>query len=65
MQYVRQWRFHVATRWLEDSDAAIAEIAERLDYNSEAAFGRALKKFTGKTPGAVRRGDDSAIASAV
>jgi AraC-like DNA-binding protein len=47
------------------SDAPIADIAERLDYNSEAAFGRAFKKFTGKTPGAVRRGDDSAIASVV
>lgn len=65
MQYVRQWRFHVATRWLEDSDTPIADIAERLDYNSEAAFGRAFKKFTGKTPGAIRRGDDSAIASVV
>jgi AraC-like DNA-binding protein len=61
MQYVRQWRFHVATRWLEDSDASIAEIAGRLDYNSEAAFGRAFKKFTGKTPGFVRRGGDSTI----
>jgi AraC-like DNA-binding protein len=65
MHYVRQWRFHVATRWLEDSDTPIADIAERLDYNSEAAFGRAFKKFTGRTPGAVRRGDDSAIASVV
>ena len=55
MQYVRKWRFQVATGWLEESDLAIAEIAEKLSYESEASFNRAFKKFTGKTPGAVRR----------
>lgn len=56
MQYVRKWRFQVATGWLEDTDSSIAEIAEKLAYESEASFSRAYKKFTGSTPGAVRRG---------
>jgi AraC-like DNA-binding protein len=55
MRYVRQWRFRVATNWLRDSDLPISEMAEQLGYQSEAAFNRAFKSFTGKTPGAVRR----------
>jgi len=56
MQYLRQWRFALARRWLEEDELSLAEIAERLDYQSEAAFCRAFKKATGKTPGQVRRG---------
>lgn len=55
MRYVRQWRFRVAINWLGDSDLPLAEMAEKLGYNSEAAFNRAFKSFTGKTPGAMRR----------
>ena len=55
MQYVRKWRFQVAEGWLIDTDMSLAEIAEKLDYESEASFNRAFKKFTGRTPGAVRR----------
>jgi AraC-like DNA-binding protein len=55
MHYVRKWRFQVAEGWLRDTDLPIAEIAEQLDYESEASFGRAFKKFTGHTPGSVRR----------
>ena len=55
MHYVRRWRMHVAVNWLKESKEPISEIAERLDYQSEAAFNRAFKKFIGATPGAVRR----------
>lgn len=55
MHYVRQWRFRVATTWLEETDLSIAEMAEKLGYQSEAAFNRAFKVFLGKTPGKVRR----------
>ena len=55
MQYVRKWRFQVAEGWLRDTDMPLAEIAEKLDYESEASFNRAFKKFTGRTPGAMRR----------
>jgi len=55
MRYVRQWRFRVAMNWLRETDIPLSEMAEQLDYQSEAAFNRAFKSFTGKTPGAVRR----------
>jgi len=57
MQYVRKWRFQIASGWLTDTDLSLAEIAEKLDYESEASFNRAFKKFTGQTPGAYRRND--------
>jgi AraC-like DNA-binding protein len=55
MHYVRQWRFNVAISWLKESDLPIAEIADQLGYQSEAAFSRAFKKFVGQTPGSLRR----------
>ena len=55
MRYVRQWRFRLAATWLREGDLPLAEMAEQLGYQSEAAFNRAFKGFTGKTPGAVRR----------
>ena len=55
MRYVRHWRFRVAMNWLRDGDLPIADMAEQLGYQSEAAFNRAFKTFTGQTPGAVRR----------
>jgi len=56
MQYVREWRFRIASNWLVDTDLSIAEMAEKLGYQSEAAFNRAFKAFVGQTPGAKRRG---------
>ena len=55
MRYVRQWRFRVAMNWLREGDLPLAEMADQLGYQSEAAFNRAFKSFTGKTPGAIRR----------
>ena len=55
MRYVRQWRFRVAMNRLGETNLSIAEIAEQFGYQSEAAFNRAFKSFTGKTPGAMRR----------
>lgn len=54
MHYVARWRMQVAHTWLTDERAGVAEIAERLGYESEAAFRRAFKRYTGMTPGAVR-----------
>lgn len=45
----------VAEGWLRDTDMPLAKIAEKLDYESEASFNRAFKKFTGCTPGVTRR----------
>ena len=41
---------------LRDEAASIGELAARFDYESEAAFSRAFKRFMGTSPGAVRRG---------
>jgi len=55
MAYVRAFRFSLAVEWLEDGVLSMAEIAERLGYQSEAAFHRAFKQHDGRAPGAVRR----------
>ena len=60
MQYVTRWRMHVALTWLKEDAAALGEMATRLGYQSEAAFSRAFKRFTGVSPGAARRNGDSA-----
>jgi AraC-like DNA-binding protein len=46
---------HAAVTWLREDDATLCELALRLGYQSEAAFSRAFKRFTGLSPGAVRR----------
>jgi AraC-like DNA-binding protein len=55
MRYVARWRMHAAVTWLREDDATLGELALRLGYQSEAAFSRAFKRFTGLSPGAVRR----------
>ncbi|MEJ7685721.1 MAG: AraC family transcriptional regulator [Variovorax sp.] len=46
----------VALTVLQNKDARPAELAGRLGYRSEAAFSRSFKRYTGMSPGAVRRG---------
>jgi len=55
MHYVTRWRMHVALSWLQEREIAVAELAERLGYQSEAAFSRAFKRCIGVSPGSVRR----------
>jgi AraC-like DNA-binding protein len=56
MQYVTRWRMQVANDALRSEGATVAEVAARLGYRSEAAFGRAFKRAIGVSPGAARRG---------
>jgi AraC-like DNA-binding protein len=58
MRYVGHWRMHVAVAALRDEGATVAELADRLGYQSEAAFSRAFKRLIGAPPGAVRRAGD-------
>lgn len=56
MQYVARWKMHAAMRWLKEDAVPLGKLASRLGYESEAAFSRAFKRFTGVSPGAARRG---------
>lgn len=60
MQDLARWRMHLAHAQLQEGDVALAELAERLGYGSEAAFSRAFKRFLGVSPGAVRRASSAA-----
>jgi AraC-like DNA-binding protein len=55
MHYVTRWRMHVGLTQLQEEGANLAELAERLGYQSEAAFSRAFRRFLGVSPGAARR----------
>jgi len=55
MQYVTQWRMHVAHARLSEHGGAIPDVAEGVGYQSEAAFSRAFKRHLGVTPGEVAR----------
>lgn len=52
--YVTQLRMRLASQWIAEQDISLEQVAERLGYGSQAAFARAFKRETGRTPGAVR-----------
>lgn len=54
IQYLALWRMQLASRLLLDG-RAVAEAADAVGYDSEAAFSRAFKKLVGETPAAWRR----------
>jgi AraC-like DNA-binding protein len=54
MQYVARWRLQLAARLIERG-ASLANACVEVGYESEAAFNRAFKKFTGVPPGAWRK----------
>ncbi|MDR3416428.1 MAG: AraC family transcriptional regulator [Nevskia sp.] len=55
MQYLTEWRMTEALRLLRDPAQSVARIAERLGYQTEAAFRRAFKRVHGYGPGKVRQ----------
>jgi AraC-like DNA-binding protein len=55
MQYITRWRMNVALTWLKEEDISLGDLANRLGYQSEAAFSRAFKRLIGVAPGAARR----------
>jgi AraC-like DNA-binding protein/mannose-6-phosphate isomerase-like protein (cupin superfamily) len=57
MQYVARWKMNVALTWLKEEDTTLSKLADRLGYQSEAAFSRAFKRFIGVSPGVARRTD--------
>jgi AraC-like DNA-binding protein len=55
MHYLVNWRMQVATQKLRNTSASLAEVAETVGYDSEAAFSRAFKKVFGAAPATWRR----------
>lgn len=61
MEYLARWRMHTAARLLSDGQTSVAAIAEKVGYESEAAFAKAFKKRVGTAPGAYRRARGSSV----
>jgi AraC family transcriptional regulator, alkane utilization regulator len=55
MQYLTRWRLALAAQMLRAGKLAVARIAERSGYESEAAFNRAFKREFGLPPAEWRR----------
>ena len=56
MKYLTFWRMQKAKELLRDTPLSTAAVAERVGYQSDAAFSRVFKKTIGMGPGAYRRG---------
>ena len=61
MQYVTRWRMYVAMDILKEQDTNVAEVANRMGYQSEATFSRAFKRVTSVSRGAIRRNGIAAM----
>jgi len=54
MRYLTQWRMQLAHAQLQETSDSLSVLADRLGYQSEAAFCRAFKREFGVPPGSVR-----------
>jgi len=50
IHYLTRWRMQLAARRLTERGAKVAAVAQEVGYDSEAAFSRAFKKFSGQSP---------------
>jgi AraC-like DNA-binding protein len=57
MGYVTAWRMDLAARLVRERGLSLARVAERVGYQSEAAFNRAFRRAHQMTPGAFARRD--------
>jgi AraC family transcriptional regulator, alkane utilization regulator len=55
MRYLAGWRMHLAKQMLSEGTHGLAEVADRVGYESEYAFNRAFKRQVGKPPAAWRK----------
>jgi AraC family transcriptional regulator, activator of mtrCDE len=55
IEYLTQWRMTEARRLLAEPRMTVTAVADRLGYQTEAAFRRAFKRVTGVGPGQARR----------
>jgi AraC-like DNA-binding protein len=54
MRYLTQWRMQLARAQLLETSDPLSVLADRLGYQSEAAFSRAFKRVFGVSPGSLR-----------
>lgn len=50
IQYLTRWRMQLAAKRLSEGGVKIAAVAREVGYDSEAAFSRAFKKYSGLPP---------------
>jgi AraC-like DNA-binding protein len=55
MQYLKKWRLALGARALTDGSEPVLHVAQRVGYESEAAFNRAFKREFGVPPATWRR----------
>lgn len=55
MKYLAGWRIQLAKQLLREGKHSIAQVAERVGYDSEAAFNRAFKRAVGSPPATWRK----------
>jgi AraC family transcriptional regulator, alkane utilization regulator len=55
MQYLTSWRMQIAANQLLSTTDSVMVVANRIGYDSEAAFSRAFKKVVGAPPSEWRR----------
>ena len=55
MQYLTSWRMQLAANQLLSTTDSVSVVANRIGYDSEAAFSRAFKKVVGAPPSEWRR----------
>jgi AraC-like DNA-binding protein len=62
IQYLANWRMHLARHLLRDSTLGVGEIAERVGYDSDATFNRAFRRIVGSPPSTWRQAATGAAA---
>jgi AraC-like DNA-binding protein len=55
LQYLTRWRMHKAVTLLNSGNLSLSEIAGCVGYDADAAFNKAFKRWTGKSPGRYRK----------
>jgi AraC-like DNA-binding protein len=61
MHYVTRCKMHTALAWIREQNCSVGELSHRLGYESEAAFSRAFKRYTGVSPGAARKDKETEL----
>ncbi len=65
LDYVTEWRMQKAIHLLREKDMKLAEVAQVVGYESDAAFHKAFKRVVGAAPGEYRRNTRNAPAEVV